>query len=226
MASDEDAQAKRLILILGGARSGKSSYAESLATQMAGARSVLYVATATAEDDDMRARIGAHRAARPASWTTLEAPRDPAAALLAHDAVAPHAAETARGVAIVDCITLLVSNLLLGGPDATVDPEQMDAASVDAAESRVQQATTRLLDVYRAGSRSLLLVSNEVGMGVVPPYALGRIYRDLLGRVNARLAAEADHVVLMLAGLPIEVKALADAWRTQAQQFTKRDIPS
>lgn len=203
--------AKRLILILGGARSGKSSYAESLAAQVAGERPVVYVATATADDDEMRERIARHRATRPSSWTTLETPTDPAAAL----------AETAEarrvGVVLVDCLTLLVSNVLLGGSHTGFDPDHFDAV---AAEERVHAAIGDLLAAYRFGSFTLMLVSNEVGLGVVPAYPLGRVYRDVLGRVNARVAAEADAVLFMLAGLPIEVKALSAAWREQARQLS------
>lgn len=201
---------KRLILVLGGARSGKSSYAESLAAQLAGERPVIYVATATAEDDEMRERIARHRAARPGGWLTLETPTDPAPAL-AHAAEAQHA-----GVALVDCLTLLVSNVLLGGTHADFDPEHFDGA---VAEARVHSAVADLLAVYRSGSFSLILVSNEVGLGLVPSYPLGRIYRDVLGRVNARVAAEADIALFMLAGLPIEVKALSQAWQKQARHL-------
>lgn len=201
---------KRLILVLGGARSGKSSYAESLAAQLAGERPVIYVATATAEDDEMRERIARHRAARPSGWLTLETPTDPAPAL-AQAAEAQHA-----GVALVDCLTLLVSNVLLGGTHADFDPEHFDGA---VAEARVHSAVADLLAVYRSGSFSLILVSNEVGLGLVPSYPLGRIYRDVLGRVNARVAAEADIALFMLAGLPIEVKALSQAWQKQARHL-------
>ena len=201
---------KRLILVLGGARSGKSSYAESLAAQLAGERPVIYVATATAEDDEMRERIARHRAARPGGWLTLETPTNPAPTL-AHAAEAQHA-----GVALVDCLTLLVSNVLLGGTHADFDPEHFDGA---AAEARVHSAVADLLAVYRSGSFSLILVSNEVGLGLVPSYPLGRIYRDVLGRVNARVAAEADIALFMLAGLPIEVKALSQAWQKQARHL-------
>lgn len=202
---------KRLILILGGARSGKSAYAEALAARVAAnVAPVTYVATATAEDDEMRERIARHRAARPASWRTLEAPRDPAAAL------ADDGAMDTPGVVLLDCLTLLVSNVLLGGAHAAFDPDTFDA---DAAESRVTLTLDALLHVYRSGAASLILVSNEVGMGLVPPYPLGRVYRDVLGRVNARVAAEADAVLLMIAGLPVELKALAAAWSDTASRL-------
>lgn len=206
-ASEAESRARRLILILGGARSGKSSYAETLAARMAGGEPVTYVATATASDDEMRERIARHRESRSSAWRTIEAPYDPASALAASRAT------EASGVILLDCLTLLVSNVLLGGSHAEFDPDRFDPR---AAERRVEQTIAALLEAYRSGARSLILVSNEVGMGLVPPYPLGRVYRDVLGRVNARVAAEADAVLLMIAGLPVEIKALAAAWHDVA----------
>ena len=178
----------QLILILGGARSGKSTHAEKLALELAGP-DVLYVATAQAFDDEMRARIAAHRAERPAGWRTLEAPSLIAAPLA--EAVGP-----ARGV-LLDCLTLLASNAMLAlGDEPTARP----------AEAAVEVEVSALLAAYRAGSATWIVVSNEVGLGLVPPYPLGRAYRDALGRANQRLAAAADHVLFMVAGLPLTVK--------------------
>ncbi|HEX8730309.1 MAG TPA: bifunctional adenosylcobinamide kinase/adenosylcobinamide-phosphate guanylyltransferase [Ktedonobacterales bacterium] len=202
-----DMPEKRLILILGGARSGKSAYAERLAGEMARGGPVVYVATATADDDEMRQRITRHRAVRSAEWLTLEAPLDPAHALL-DDARAASA-----GVVLLDCVTLLVSNLLLDSAGHEIGEARFDAAE---AEARVQRAIADLLAAFRQLPASLILVSNEVGMGLVPPYPLGRVYRDLLGRANMRLAREADIVLFMLAGLPVELKALARAWEESA----------
>lgn len=195
----------RLILLLGGARSGKSAYGETLATLLARDAPVLYIATATASDDEMRQRIARHQASRPSHWLTVEEPRNPASAL--------HA--TSAPVALLDCVTLLVGNLLLANVDVHDNPDELAFASEAAVES-VDLAIGDLLDAWRAQSATLILISNEVGMGIVPPYPLGRVYRDCLGRVNARLAAEADTVLLMVAGLPIELKALADAWQREA----------
>ncbi len=175
---------KSLILILGGVRGGKSAFAQALAAEHGG--SVTFVATAEARDEEMRLRIEDHRQSRPASWRTIEAPLNPAAAL----AEAPPA-----DVVVLDCLTLLVSNLLLQDEN----PE--------AAQQVVDHEVEALLRVSEAGSGSLIIVSNEVGMGVVPPYELGRLYRDLLGWANQRIARSATEVYWMLAGLPIEVKA-------------------
>jgi adenosylcobinamide kinase / adenosylcobinamide-phosphate guanylyltransferase len=195
----------RLIVLLGGARSGKSAYGETLASQLAGEAPVLYIATATASDDEMRERIARHQASRPPHWLTMEEPRNPASAL--HANAAP--------VALLDCVTILVANLLLANAGDQDTPDETDFTS-GVAEESVDRAIGDLLDAWRAQSSTLILISNEVGMGVVPPYPLGRVYRDCLGRVNARLAAEADTVLLMVAGLPIELKALANAWQREA----------
>lgn len=207
-SSDLQLPDKRLMLILGGARSGKSSYAESLALRLARERPIVYVATAEAGDDEMRARIADHQASRPATWTTIEAPLNPAAA------IAGSPAATTAGVVLLDCVTLWVSNVLLSiEQDATTERTAERAAAV-----RVGSEMDALLDLYHAAPWSLVLVTNEVGMGLVPPYPLGRIYRDLLGRVNARLAVEADAVALLVAGLAVELKALATTWERDLVQ--------
>jgi adenosylcobinamide kinase/adenosylcobinamide-phosphate guanylyltransferase len=178
---------KRLIFLLGGARSGKSAYADQWARQQGGA--VLFVATAQAFDTEMRQRIEAHRAARPAEWRTLEAP------LNAGEAI--QALETSYDTLLLDCLTLLASNALLQLPDD---------CSQQAADAVILSEVEALLDTYRASEASWLVISNEVGMGVVPPYRLGRFFRDALGRANQRIAAEADEVLLLVAGLPWSLK--------------------
>ena len=175
-----------LILILGGARSGKSDYAESLAAQLG--RRVLYVATAEARDDEMAARIAAHRQNRPAEWRTLEAPRRVGAAL--SSPVEP------PDVLLLDCLTLLVSNIIL---ELESEPPEAVEAAISAEIDEIMAAQQRL-------AVPLIVVSNEVGLGLVPPYALGRVYRDALGRANQRLAAQADRVLFMVAGLLLVVK--------------------
>jgi len=177
----------RLTLILGGARSGKSSYAEAQAAMSTGA--VLYVATAEAWDDEMRARIAAHRAQRPAHWQTVEAPQQVGAAIAA--AMTP-----AITCVVVDCITLLASNVVIALPE--------DAA--DDATAALLPEIDALLAVCAQSSADWFVVSNEVGLGIVPAYPLGRVYRDALGRANQRLAAAADRVLFMVAGLPMTVK--------------------
>jgi adenosylcobinamide kinase/adenosylcobinamide-phosphate guanylyltransferase len=184
---------KQLVLILGGARSGKSAQAERLAVERSGAGGVLYVATAEALDEEMAARIARHRAARPADWHTLEAPRAVA------PAIERELRRAAADVILLDCLTLWVSNLLLAG-GAESPPDEA------AAETYVRAAVEPLLQLYRRGAATIIVVSNEVGMGLVPSYPLGRLYRDVLGKINAWLAAEADEVYLMVAGLPLRLK--------------------
>ena len=166
----------RLALVLGGARSGKSAHAEALVT--AHPAPWLYLATGQALDAEMQARIAEHRARRAPGWQTEEVPLDLAAALAAVPPGRP---------ALVDCLTLWLSNLLL----ADRDP--------DAESSRLAEALDR-----RHGP--LVLVANEVGLGIVPDNALSRRFRDAAGRLNQRVAALADTVVLTVAGLPLRLK--------------------
>ncbi|HEX2988001.1 MAG TPA: bifunctional adenosylcobinamide kinase/adenosylcobinamide-phosphate guanylyltransferase [Chloroflexota bacterium] len=187
-----------LVLILGGARSGKSTMAEKLALAAGG--QVTYVATAEPRDDEMRWRIEHHRAARPAGWRTVEEPLDLVTA------VERAAAES--DVVLVDCLTLWLSNHLCLC-DAPESSEEWAAAERALADN-LERWTTSLVETARCHEVTLLLVSNEVGLGLVPANALGRIYRDLLGLVNRRLAAEADRVLLMVAGLPLDVKRMAE----------------
>lgn len=174
-----------MTLILGGARSGKSALAEKIARDSD--TSVLFVATATAGDEEMALRIRRHRASRPAGWQTLEAPLDVGRSLKTAGA----------GVVIVDCITLLINNILLSLPENTPEDTVME---------KVRAEMDDLIAVQvRLGGR-WLVVSNEVGLGLVPPYPLGRLYRDALGRANQILAAAAARVLFMVAGLPFTVK--------------------
>jgi adenosylcobinamide kinase / adenosylcobinamide-phosphate guanylyltransferase len=183
----EPAMVKNLMLILGGARSGKSVYAERLAA--ASGQAVLYVATAQAIDAEMQERIRRHQASRPAHWRTLEAPR------AAGEAIRRAAADGEW--VLVDCLTVLVANVVLaGGDDVTLDE----------ARPAVEAEVDGLLRAAREHAGRVCVVSNEVGMGVVPPYPLGRVYRDLLGWANQRVAAAAGEVCLMVAGLPLKVK--------------------
>jgi len=164
-----------LVVLLGGARSGKSALAVRLAGQQA-----TFVATGTAEDEEMAERIRRHRAERPAGWTTIEVPIALGAAL---DSVA------SEETLVVDCLSLWVSNLLAAGRE--------DAAVEEEAAAVAQQAAAR--------TGSTIVVSNEVGLGIVPVNPLGRRYRDLLGLVNRVFVAEADRALLVVAGRGIEL---------------------
>jgi adenosylcobinamide kinase/adenosylcobinamide-phosphate guanylyltransferase len=173
-----------LSLLLGGARSGKSTLAVRRAQAFGGP--VVFVATAEARDGEMADRIARHRAERPAGWVTVEAPLDLAAALVA----AP-----ARACVIVDCLSLWVANLIERGDG--------EAAIVRLADETARVAATR--------AAPTVAVTNEVGMGIVPPYELGRRYRDVLGRVNAIWAGHAADAALVVAGRTLALEHHDDA---------------
>jgi adenosylcobinamide kinase/adenosylcobinamide-phosphate guanylyltransferase len=164
-------------LVIGGARSGKSCYAEWLISTYP--KPWIYIATAEAKDSEMAARIAAHQARREAGWQTIEAPHE-----------LPEALGAAPGDAavLVDCLTLWLSNLMLG------------AFKVDA-------MTTRLEQTLGARAGPTVLVSNEVGLGIVPDNALARQFRDAQGVLNQRLASRAARVIMMVAGIPVAVKS-------------------
>jgi adenosylcobinamide kinase/adenosylcobinamide-phosphate guanylyltransferase len=199
----------RLILILGGARSGKSSFAERLATssgRTAGsAGSIAFIATATADDDEMRARITRHRASRPREWHTIEEPLDLAGAV--------RQAYKLADVLLLDCVTLWLGNMLTqeSGQGESDDngKEELRITSNLFDERPLNQIEELLTVVQSAGpNKTLIVVTNEVGLGVVPAYPLGRVYRDTLGYVNQRLAQAADRVYLMVAGMAVDIKRL------------------
>ncbi len=187
-----------LHLVTGGARSGKSRFAERLAAAEAErGRPVLYVATMEPGDEELAARVARHRAERPAGWRTIEAPLHPAAAL----GEAPDEA-----CVLLDCASLWVSNLLLAelgvGEPA---PAQIASAVAAAIERHVDAALDELLAAVASRPGPTIAVSNEVGGGVVPPSALGRLYRDLLGGANQRLSAAAERAWLLVAGRALEL---------------------
>lgn len=171
-----------LTLILGGVRSGKSSAAERLAGD---GNRVLFVATAEARDEEMVKRIATHQAARPASWDTLEEPVDLVAAL--------RPKLGSYDTFLVDCVTLWVSNLMLAGEES---PD---------VEREILLAADHLLDLIAESGSTWILVSNEVGSGIVPASPLARTFRDTLGRVNQLLASNATSVQFMVAGLPLHL---------------------
>lgn len=181
----------QLTLVLGGARSGKSHYAEQLAAEHVDGP-VTYIATAQAGDEEMALRIALHRARRPDSWQLVEEP------VMLGDAVYGHA--TQQGCLLVDCITLWLNNLLFGEgrayPDTgLITPPALFGEQIEALMSALQTAPGKII-----------LVSNEIGLGVIPMGAMTRFYVDELGRLNQRLAAQADTVRLMVAGVPVAVK--------------------
>jgi adenosylcobinamide kinase/adenosylcobinamide-phosphate guanylyltransferase len=182
----------KMIFILGGARSGKSTHAEMLAEELGG-NSVLYVATAEAKDEEMRSRIERHQIERPSTWQTLESPISISEGI--------QKTWDGQAVILIDCLTLLVSNILLTGKegdDALVDMELVQASVLSEME--------RLARTIENLETTAIIVSNEVGLGLVPPYELGRIYRDVLGRANQFVAKRAGEVYFLVAGIPVKVK--------------------
>lgn len=176
-----------LVLVTGGTRSGKSAFAERLAASHGGA--VLYVATAEAGDAEMVARIAAHQARRPATWSTIEAPFEPARAVREWAGREP--------TVLMDCLSLLVSNVLLA------EGESGEAAP------RLARLVGEVVTLARERPLRLIVVTSEVGSGLVPPNALARRYCDLLGVANQRVAHAADQVYLVVAGLGVELRARA-----------------
>jgi adenosylcobinamide kinase / adenosylcobinamide-phosphate guanylyltransferase len=165
----------KLTFIIGGARSGKSRYGESVIATLPPPWT--YVATAEALDPEMAERIAAHRARRGPQWRTIEAPHDLAAALRGCDTTP----------VLLDCLTLWLSNQML-------------------AEADIELEMARLEDALMAAKPPIVLIANEVGSGIVPDHPLGRKFRDLQGVLNQRMAARADRVVLVVAGLPLALK--------------------
>lgn len=179
------------ILITGGARSGKSHYAQEMAAQSG--KTVLFVATAQAGDEEMHRRIEIHRKSRPADWRTMEAP------LQAGERIA---AETVKSqLVLIDDITLLVSNAiggLLSADGTDIDEAKAEAATADEING--------LINCMKNVKADFVIVTNEVGLGLVPDNKLGRVYRDLLGKANQALAREVDEVIFMISGMPLKVK--------------------
>jgi adenosylcobinamide kinase/adenosylcobinamide-phosphate guanylyltransferase len=171
---------KNITLVLGGARSGKSHYAQQIASHF---ERVTFIATGRSSDVEMRRKIAQHRRERPRAWKTVEAPFD------LHKAIRSESQKA--DLILIDCLTVYVANVIDARRKSKSSPEKHVEAVCDA---------------IRTSRTSIVVVSNEVGSGVVPPYRSGRIYRDALGQMNQRIAQIADRVVLMFAGLPLTLK--------------------
>ncbi|HOT23657.1 MAG TPA: bifunctional adenosylcobinamide kinase/adenosylcobinamide-phosphate guanylyltransferase [Thermoleophilia bacterium] len=220
-----DRSGSHLIFVTGGARSGKSAYAERLAMQLSGqcGGRVVYLATCEVNDPEMVSRVTMHRAKRSGSWTTVECPLEVAAAVREHGGpAAPDA------VFLLDCVSFWVSNLIFSSGDhgGAAPPEEgfnyddslLTAEQERAASRRVSDAVDDLLAALAETGVMLITVTNEVGMGVVPEYPLARLYRDQLGWANQRLAAAAGRAVLLVSGLALDLKVQPPA---DAQEVTR-----
>ncbi len=175
---------KSITLVLGGARSGKSRYAQALALK---SEEVVFLATAQASDEEMCAKIARHRQERPSAWKTIEVPFDLDHAILEQGA--------SSAFLIIDCLTTYTANLLVA-----------KQASCEMILHRIDAVCNALL----SSRASVVLISNEVGSGIVPEFPAGRAFRDILGEVNQRVARVCDNVVLMVAGCPLAIKATAE----------------
>lgn len=182
---------KRCVLITGGARSGKSRFAQELAIRVN--ESVLFVATAQAGDEEMQERIQRHKKARPASWNTLEATTNIGSQISQEIAGAR--------VVIIDCIALLVSNIFSRYSDPNGEP-----TAAPLIEEKVIGEINELVECINKTDARFIIVTNEIGLGLVPISRIGRLYRDVMGKANQRLAQEAEEVYLMVAGLPVQIK--------------------
>lgn len=176
----QQAHLNKVTFVLGGVRSGKSRFAQQVAS---GYRSVIFIATAKQSDPEMELRISRHRRSRPAGWKTLEVPLDLDVAIAS--------LQDPRQFVVVDCLTVYLANVM---------------SKAAGEESAIGQHMERLCSALKNTKASVVLVSNEVGSGVHPPTSVGRLYADLLGELNQRVAALADNVVLMVAGIPLAVK--------------------
>ena len=179
---------KELILILGGARAGKSTFALRLAAERGD--NICFIATAEALDEEMRLRVAAHRAERPTHWQTIEEPKQLGDAIKRSNE---------SEIVIVDCLTFFVSNWLMSNPNQ------------QQAEQDVLRVFEDFLSIVSLQNQTVICVSNEVGLGVVPDNELGRSFRDALGRVNQMAAAASNRVYLLVAGLPLQIKPTKEA---------------
>ncbi len=184
----------KLMLVTGGARSGKSTYAEAAARDSG--LTVGYIATGVATDADMSARIERHRAQRPAEWPTFEMYRG-------FSALEQDARFDACGLLLLDCLTILVTNHMM---DSGLDFDTCSMDEADRLEESIAAEVDALLDLTARRGKRLIIVTNEVGMGVVPAFRMGNLFRDMAGRMNVRVSRRADEVVCMISGLPLRLK--------------------
>jgi len=171
----------RLIFVTGGTRSGKSNFAQDLAHSQKGR--TVFIATAEALDDEMGQRIASHQRARPSGWDTVEEPR--------HLGQAVQKCAGTHDILLIDCLTLWISNLLTNDP---------------LSEAEIALEVKSLIHSCKTESSTVIIVSNEVGMGIVPVDRLTRLYRDIVGRANQEIASEADEVFLVVSGISMKIK--------------------
>jgi adenosylcobinamide kinase/adenosylcobinamide-phosphate guanylyltransferase len=182
----------KLIFITGGARSGKSNYAEKLAKESE--KRVTYLATAIAFDDGMKDRIKKHQQSRPQEWTTIERYSN-------FKEIADVPDFINSEIFLFDCLTVMITNLMM---DSGIDFDTCDMDAVNRLEEEIKKEVEGLIDVFR--EKDLIMVSNEVGLGLVPFYKFGNYFRDISGRMNQLCAEKADEVYFCVSGIPTKIK--------------------
>jgi adenosylcobinamide kinase/adenosylcobinamide-phosphate guanylyltransferase len=183
-----------LTFIIGGARSGKSSFAEMKANEYG--KDVLYIASAVVTDEAMADRVKKHRDQRPKSWKTIEMYSD-------FKELSNHIEFNESEVVILDCITTLIGNFM---HDSKIDFEKCCMDDVNRLEKKITEEVLCLVETCNKANKKLIIVSNEVGMGVVPSYYMGNYFRDISGRVNNRLGKECEFMYFIFSGIPIKLK--------------------
>lgn len=183
-----------IIVITGGVRSGKSSLAEEKAKELG--KKVAYIATAIAFDEGMKDRISKHKASRPSTWATIEMYKGFSELEKNQDFID-------SDLILLDCMTLMVSNILL---DSDIDFDKCSIDEIERIEKDIFSEVIELFQIIAKFKKKLIIVTNEVGMGLVPSYRLGNIFRDIAGRVNQYLAKQANEVYLTVSGIPLQIK--------------------
>jgi len=184
----------KLVLVTGGARSGKSTFAESYVDKHG--QVIGYIATAVAFDDGMKDRIKKHQAQRPAEWITFEKHTN------IHEII-PSVAGSCDTV-LLDCITVMVNNIMFERQD--IDWDKVDYDTIDMIEANIQKQVEQLISELKKTELTFVMVTNELGMGIVPENRLARIYRDIAGRVNQQLSSQVDEVYFVVSGIPMKIK--------------------
>lgn len=190
---------KKLILVIGGARSGKSSYAERKIRELqTNANDVVYIATAIPFDGDMNDRIKRHQEDRPNDWHTVERYKQ-------FNQLKMNEEFMQSKYVLLDCMTVMMTNLMFDHY-TDIDFETINNEQISKLELDIEAELNELVDVCDQHSKTLIIVTNEVGYGLVPSYRLGRIYRDIAGRMNQKMASRAEEVILVTAGIPLRIK--------------------
>jgi len=185
---------KNIVLITGGARSGKSTYAEMLAKETKG--DVLYIATSIPFDDEMKDRVKKHKERRPSNWNTFEGYKNLKQVF--------HNEDMKFDTILLDCITIMVTNLMFDKAGDKFD--DLNDQDIDIMESEILQEISNFLNEAEKSLKTIIIVTNEIGCGIVPEYKMARVFRDIAGRVNQYIASRANEVNLVVCGIPIKIK--------------------